>query len=403
MYKCSECGTEYETAPKYCECGNDIFINVEDEQDFVPQEVEDFDDEPEMPVRTSKYHGGGRNFRQKNFSPVGLSIFAVCIILSLLVLFVIANPKKETAKIDTETQTAEEIEIPSIDSYWDNTPVKIAQKEESQTPKQENILDKIVQQIVPQQQPPKEVAPVAKTPVPVQKKVVTPAKTQTKTAQKQTTQKSSVRQKQTTAKTASKPTTSNQSGMTFGDLTNKIRNQYPAQNTQTQPKQQTAQTTTATKQSAPLPQTSTKTTTIAQTSTQITPKTQTQSVQKPQTQTQTQTQTASAPVTPQKSQVQLRQELATYKSGLRNAIGRKIDFTRVIGDGDCALSFRVNSNGRLTSKAFVKQSSNITLNDAVFNALNTMTSYNPPPEGYNGETLRLTIKFYNGNFEISLN
>lgn len=401
MYKCSECGTEYETAPKYCECGNDIFINVEDEQDFVPQEVEDFDDEPEMPVRTSKYHGGGRNFRQKNFSPVGLSIFAVCIILSLLVLFVIANPKKETAKIDTETQTAEEIEIPSIDSYWDNTPVKIAQKEEPQTPKQENILNKIVQQIVPQQQPPKEVAPVAKTPAPVQKKVVTPAKTQTKTAQKQTTQKSSVRQKQTTAKTASKPTTSNQSGMTFGDLTNKIRNQYPAQNTQTQPKQQTAQTTTATKQSAPLPQTSTKTTTIAQTSTQITPKTQTQSVQKPQTQTQTQT--ASAPVTPQKSQVQLRQELATYKSGLRNAIGRKIDFTRVIGDGDCALSFRVNSNGRLTSKAFVKQSSNITLNDAVFNALNTMTSYNPPPEGYNGETLRLTIKFYNGNFEISLN
>ena len=169
MYKCSECGTEYETAPKYCECGNDIFINVEDEQDFVPQEVEDFDDEPEMPVRTSKYHGGGRNFRQKNFSPVGLSIFAVCIILSLLVLFVIANPKKETAKIDTETQTAEEIEIPSIDSYWDNTPVKIAQKEEPQTPKQENILDKIVQQIVPQQQPPKEVAPVAKTPAPVQK------------------------------------------------------------------------------------------------------------------------------------------------------------------------------------------------------------------------------------------
>lgn len=401
MYKCSECGTEYETAPKYCECGNDIFINVEDEQDFVQQEAEDFDDEPEMPVRTSKYHGGGRNFRQKNFSPVGLSIFAVCIILSLFVLFVIANPKKETAKITAENETAEKIEIPSIDSYWDNTPVKTAQKEEVQTPKQENIIDKIVQQIVPQQQPKKEVVQVTKTPAPAQKKVVTPAKTQTKTVQKQTTQKTSAPQKQTTAKTASKPTTSNQSGMTFEDLTNKIRNQYPAQNTQTNQKQQTSQTANATKQSAPLPQTSTKTTTNAQTSVQVTPKTQTQSAPKPQTQTQTQT--ASVPVTPQKSQAQLRQELATYKSALRNAIGRKIDFTRVIGDGDCALSFRINSNGRLTSKAFVKQSSNITLNDAVFNALNTMTSYNPPPEGYNGETLRLTIKFYNGNFEISLN
>ena len=29
MFKCSECGTEYEIAPKYCDCGNDIFINVE--------------------------------------------------------------------------------------------------------------------------------------------------------------------------------------------------------------------------------------------------------------------------------------------------------------------------------------------------------------------------------------
>ena len=104
-----------------------------------------------------------------------------------------------------------------------------------------------------------------------------------------------------------------------------------------------------------------------------------------------------------KSQAQLKQELASYKSGLRNTLGRKIDFTRVIGDGECSLSFKVNSNGRLSSKAFIKQSSNITLNDAVFNALNTMTSYNPPPEGYNGETLRLNIKFYNGNFEISLN
>ena len=43
MFKCSECGTEYEIAPKYCDCGNDIFINVEAEEDFEVQEIEDFE------------------------------------------------------------------------------------------------------------------------------------------------------------------------------------------------------------------------------------------------------------------------------------------------------------------------------------------------------------------------
>lgn len=400
MYKCSECGTEYEIQPKYCECGNDIFINVED--DFVPEEIEDFEEETE-PKRASKYHGG-RNFRKKNFSPLSIGVFAFCIILSILVLFVIANPKKDLTKTEIKTETTEKTEIPSVESYWDNTPAKIVKKEEPKEPKQENIIEKIVQQIVPQEQIQKQAKPVTnavKTPIAPQKTTMAQPKAQTKIAQKQTTTK-------TASKSSSKPAQSS-SGMTFGDLTNKIKNQYPAQSTQTQTQtaKQTSQTAT-TKQSAPIPQTTNTTTQTSATQTQIqtqtTPKTTPPNAPKPQTQavTQTQTQTATATV-PQKSQAQLRQELSSYKTGLRNAIGRKIDFTKVIGDGDCTLSFKINSNGRLTSKAFTKQSSNLTLNDAAFNALNTMTSFNPPPEGYNGETLHLYIKFYNGNFEISLN
>ena len=396
MYKCSECGTEYETAPKYCDCGNDIFINVGEQDEFIPQEI---DDEIEEPLaRTSKYHGEGRKFRKKTYSPVGLSVFTICIILSLLVLFVIANPKKDAVNVQVTTESEEKAEIPSVESYWDNTPIKVAQREDLQPQKQDNILDKIVQQIVPQEQPQKEVKSVINTPVSTQKKKSQNAATQT--------QKTS--QKQKTAKPVS-----TQTAMTFEDLTNKIRTQYPAQNTQTQQKQ-TVHTTTATNKSAPVPQTSSNTTkttnNVAQTSTQTIPKTQTVTKSQTQSQIQTHSQTqvqnntqSQTTTISQKSQAQLKQELASYKSGLRNTLGRKIDFTRVIGDGECSLSFKVNSNGRLSSKAFIKQSSNITLNDAVFNALNTMTSYNPPPEGYNGETLRLNIKFYNGNFEISLN
>ena len=396
MFKCSECGNEYEIKPKYCDCGNDIFINVE--EDFTPQEVELDEEIDDDIIETAPRH---RNLRKKSFSPIGMAVFGICIILSLLVLFVIGNPKKDLTKTEIKKEIQEQIEIPSIDSYWDNTAVKIAKGEEPQPQKQENILDKIVSQIIPQPQPKKEIkvdASVVKTPVPAPKKPATATQkpTAVKTQTPKTQPKTAASQKQTTKKTASKQTPA-QPVMTVEDLTNKIRNQYSAQN-QT-PATQQKQTTATVKQSAPIPQTASKTSTTAQTTQTQTKNTQTQTSVKPQTQTQT----VSVSAPPAKSQAQLMQELAAYKSGLRNAIGRKVDFTKVIGDGECSLSFKINSSGRLTSKAFTKQSSNITLNDAVFNALNTMTSYNPPPEGYNGETLRLYIKFYNGNFEISLN
>ena len=333
-----------------------------------------------------------------------MGIFAFCIILSLLVLFVIGNPKKDLVTQEAETEVQEKIEIPSVDSYWDNTAVKIAQKEEPQPQKEENILDKIVQQIAPVEQPKKETKPAPdiqpKKIVQTTQKTVQKQKGQTqKTAQTSKTQ--TAKPKQTTSKTSSN-TANNQQVGACGDLTNKIRNQYYQSQTQAQKQTQTTHSNTPVK-SAPIPQTAI-----------TTPKTtQTQTVKAPvQNQSQTQTQAQTKPVTaqnqvvaktPSKTQAQLKQELASYKSGLRNTLGRKIDFTRVIGDGECVLSFKVNSNGRLTSKAFTKQSSNITLNDAAFNALNTTTSYNPPPDAYKGETLRLTIKFYNGNFEISLN
>lgn len=398
MFKCSECGTEYNIAPKYCDCGNDIFINTED--DFIPQEIDDIVEEIDENI--SKNHKGRRNIRKKTHSSLGTVILGICVILSLLVLFVIGNPKKDLTEIEIEKETPQQIEIPSIDSYWDNTSVKTAKVEEPAMQKQDNILDKIVSQMITPQ-PKTEIrtdATVTKTPSPAIKNLIkntVPVKTNnTKYPLKTNTVK-----KQTVAKTASKPSTT-QTGMTFEDLTNKIRNQYSSQNSslvQSQQKQITQQQSQAIKSNAPIPQSTQKSTAITQTLPAQNQNTKITSM----SQIKTQVQTTPVQTAQKKSQVQLKQELASYKSGLRNTIGRKIDFTRVIGDGECVLSFKINSNGRLTSKAFTKQSSNITLNDAAFNALNTTTSYNPPPDAYKGETLRLTIKFYNGNFEISLN
>lgn len=402
MYICSECGNEYKEKPKYCDCGNDIFINTEDknndESDFEIEtdESDEIEDDFEEDEATVQRH---RNFRKRTSSPIGLAIFIICLILSLLVLFVIGNPKKDKSTEEISKEVQEKIEIPSIDSYWDNTPVKIAQKEKiPAAPKEENILDKFVQQIVPQEPPKKVVPPAATITKTAPAKTVQNQKTQIKT--KPITSSAATPKKTASSKTATQKS-SQGTGMTFEDLTNKIRTQYnnqPAQQTHSSAKPQTSSNTThSTPTSAPLP---TKTTT-AQTNTQI-PQIHKNPSQTATTRTQI-TQTQTVQTSPAKSQAQLRQELNSYKSSLRNTIGRKIDFTRVIGDGECSLSFKVNSNGRLTSKAFTKQSSNITLNDAAFNALNTTTSFSAPPEGYKGETLRLTIKFYNGNFEISLN
>ncbi len=103
-----------------------------------------------------------------------------------------------------------------------------------------------------------------------------------------------------------------------------------------------------------------------------------------------------------KKRIEAKQEFENYKSSLRNTIGRKVDFTKVIGDGECSVSFKIDASGKLINRSFAKQSNNITLNDAVYSAIMSTPSFNPPPSAYNNEFFSLCIKFYNGNFEISL-
>ena len=97
------------------------------------------------------------------------------------------------------------------------------------------------------------------------------------------------------------------------------------------------------------------------------------------------------------------QELKNYKIALRNKIASRIDFLSVVGDGNCTVVFKISSNGTLTERKFQKQSDNDSLNDAVYKAILSTPSYNPPPKGYNNELLRLNVKIVGENFEVSLN
>ena len=407
MYKCSECGNEYNIKPKYCDCGNDIFIETEDNIDFEPQEIDDIEEESLLPKRNNQ----SRIYKRKTFSLFAIIVFAGCIILSLLVLFVIANPEKDVQNEKSAIVKEEKTEIPSVDKYWDNTPVKEAKVEKINKEEEKPILDlmpKIVQEILPKEEPKKSVPQSPKISNNRSNPVV-----QSKNASQNTKQKLQTPVQTSNAKTvakaaaSSKPASpsSSQNVMTFGDLTNKIRNQYSAQNSSSNTQAYNpSQSKTNIPTHTSLQSTNTSKTNISSATSQTVAKTYPQTTQTSKTTQNTQTSQAHVVQTqPAKSQAQLRQELSNYKSGLRNNIARKIDFTKVIGDGECVLAFKINSSGRLTSKSFTMQSSNITLNDAAFNALNTTTSYNQPPEAYKGETLKLKIKFYNGNFEISLN
>ena len=429
MYKCSECGAEYDIKPEFCDCGNDIFTEIQGsakpkEVRVQPQQISQQTTAKTSSKKTfEEQYPEFERFREI-FDPISTAIFLGCIIIGLLVIFVVGNPEKKEVKTTTGKENTQVIEnIPSIDSIWDNSTAGVINNEKilaaqraaqakANTTQPKTKVQKPVNPILAKVE--NEIAkptPVAQgkvspqvipTPTPVPKPQPQPqvqqksqpktqpkpqsqTQTQTKPATKTTTTTSNTSVASTPKTTTQKPNIpkNTQAAANQPKTTTTASNPYANNNGYGNPQQKPAQNTTTT-----------------------TPKTQSQAQTqtKPQTQkpTQVPVQTTLRPKATIDTQA-LQKELSNYKVGLRNTIGRKIDFANVIGDGDCAISFNIASNGKLINRKFTKQSSNITLNDAVYKAVMATPSYNPPPSGYNNETMNLRIRFYNGNFDVTLN
>lgn len=167
IYKCKECGCEYNTKPDFCECGNDEFNEV---YETTPKD--------KAPLKM--------NLGKKDI--LSWVIFGICMILSILTLafFPKISEKSEVTTTKQQTKIVRETNpnIPDIDTFWKNTP----QQQEPQSP-----VEQIKELISPKPAP----APVVKktqttvqqkqTPKPVQK----PKTTQT---QKPATQKPAAQQ-----------------------------------------------------------------------------------------------------------------------------------------------------------------------------------------------------------------
>lgn len=101
-------------------------------------------------------------------------------------------------------------------------------------------------------------------------------------------------------------------------------------------------------------------------------------------------------------EAKLKRELTAYKISLRNRIAANIDFAKVIGDGNCAVTFKIDSSGNLIERNFSLQSQNNSLNDVVYSAMLQNPAFQHPPQGYKNEVLTLSVKMYGGNFEVTL-
>ena len=372
MFRCKECGAEYEEKPDYCDCGNDEFeevgvgvnINInttpenkqvdtaEIKQKISVQKQEVNEQTKVQPASSMAFNNSAQTTyvpqRTISIDPISLIIFIACILLSLYVVFFAWNEglnteDNENVQANTKSQqTVDTSKIPSVDRFWNNT-LPVVKNEE---PKRVETVENIIKQIIPAQQQKKPET---------QKVATTKPKVTTVPLKKVTTTK------KTTSKTNS----------TVTKTQNTTNTQVQAQKAAEEASKKKAEAERKAAEEAQLK------------------KLQAEQVKKAAEEKAKQAATA-------------KQEFANYKAQLRNTIGRKIDFTKVIGDGSCTVAFKIDANGRLTNRSFAKQSSNNTLNDAVYAAVMATPTFNTPPSAYNNETLYLNIKFSNGNFEISL-
>ncbi len=377
MYRCKECGAEFEEKPDYCDCGNDEFDEVgieekleqqalkidnnkSDNVDNVGQALPDknLEQHKPKPASSMRFSNTETILKKQTFSerypeflrfkksldPVSLIIFCVCIVLSFYVVLFAWNPKD----LDIVEETKQEINItdniPTIDKFWNNTLPVVNQEQPKPQPKHEetNIVKQIIN--IPET---KKVVSQAVKPVTKPKVAVVPLK-------KATTQKTVLKPSVTAVNTQTNTNAQVQA--------KKQADELAKQKAEAERKQAEAE--------------------------------QLKKLQAEQAKKQAEAKAKQAQIN--------KQELISYKANLRNTIARKIDFTKVIGDGSCTVSFKIDLTGKLIKRSFTKQSSNNTLNDAVYNAVMATPSFNPPPDAYNNEILNLNIKFYNGNFEISL-
>lgn len=110
MYVCKDCKKTFKEKVEYCDCGNNVFEEIPDPpaqvNNYYPVENQDvFKPAPMLPVNI-----------------MSIVVFSLCCLFSLgFVFFFGPEPKKQSKAPVTHEKTVVK-EIPTVESFWDDTP-----------------------------------------------------------------------------------------------------------------------------------------------------------------------------------------------------------------------------------------------------------------------------------------
>ncbi len=119
MYRCTECQTEYEICPEFCDCGNDTFKEVYEET---------YDEEYYEPPRPRRRPRPKRVMNEEELEEIeeenrdrvkALVALGVSVFITLAILCCPPYPHKKVEKVKEKVAQADT--LPDVSTYWDNT------------------------------------------------------------------------------------------------------------------------------------------------------------------------------------------------------------------------------------------------------------------------------------------
>lgn len=120
MYKCTECNAVFEQCPDFCECGNDIFVELTEDTSVQNTPVEQ--KQQEKPRKKKKLSAEEKQELKAIEEDKKKAINTIYISLALCFLILICPPyiEKKT-EIAKKQAVKQQIKIPNVNSFWDDT------------------------------------------------------------------------------------------------------------------------------------------------------------------------------------------------------------------------------------------------------------------------------------------
>ncbi len=120
MYRCTECNAEYDEYPDFCDCGNDQFEEIIEEDLNKENNYNDEEDYPAYDEDEALTPKELAEIEEEKLEKKK-SLIAAGISLLLCFLIILLPPHMKHKVQEDNTSVAKKIKIPTVNSYWDDT------------------------------------------------------------------------------------------------------------------------------------------------------------------------------------------------------------------------------------------------------------------------------------------